>query len=718
MSFAQCARFAFLGFALVHAAEEESQLNPIRKVVTLLQKMQKKVQEEGEREAELFEKFECYCKSGRGDLSASISAAGDKVPAVGNSIEAAEAKLVGAKSALKQAQTDRSAAKAAMAEASAIREKEAGTFASFKADHEANIAAIAKAVAAISKGMAGAFLQTPAAQTVRRVVSKSNLSGPDQEELLAFLSQGSGYAPQSGEILGLLKEISDNMKAALADATGTETEAISTHGGLISAKTKETGVLTSTIETKTQQIGELGVSIAQMKEDLSDTQETLAQDQKFLAELEKGCATKAAEWEERSKTRSEELVALAETIKVLNDDDALELFKKTLPSASASLVQVQQGSTAVRTQAMAVLSSAKTAAASRDRPALEMLMLALSGKAHSSGGFEKVVKMIDDLVHLLGKEQTEDDDKKEYCALQFDAAEDKKKAWDRSVAGEEASIAGAKETVATLTQEIAALEAGIRALDKSVADATAQRKDEHAEFQDLVASDTAAQEVLSFAKNRLNKFYNPKLYKAPPQAELSSGDRIYSNLGGELTTAAPGGIAGTGVTALAQVSIHTQHQNAPPPATWGAYATKSQGTSGVIAMIDLLIGDLAKELAEAKTQEKDSQADYEQLMRDSAEKRALDSKSLTEKGAAKADVETALQAHEQALAEGKKGSMLTAKYIASLHGECDWLLQYFDARKEARAAEVDSLNRAKAVLSGAGFSLLQSARPHGFLRGQ
>merc|ERR1719512_286933 len=212
---------------------------------------------------------------------------------------------------------------------------------------------------------------------------------------------------------------------------------------------------------------------------------------------------------------------------------------------------------------MAVLNSAKQSAASRDRPGLEMLMLALSGKA--TGGFEKVVKMIDDLVQLLGKEQTEDDDKKEYCALQFDAAEDKKKAWDRSVAGEEASIAGAKETVATLTQEIAALEAGIRALDKSVADATAQRKDEHAEFQDLVASDTAAQEVLSFAKNRLNKFYNPKLYKPPPQAAQSDAERISGNFGDATPTAAAGGIAGTGITVLAQVSMHAQRTDAPGP---------------------------------------------------------------------------------------------------------------------------------------------------------
>merc|ERR1712045_527181 len=279
--------------------------------------------------------------------------------------------------------------------------------------------------------------------------------------------------------------------------------------------------------------------------------------------------------------------------------------------------------------------------------------------------------------------------------------------------------ASAKETIAALTQEIAALESGIRALDTSVAEATAQRKDENAEYKALVTSDTAAREVLAFAKNRLNKFYNPKLYKAPPPAELSAEDRIYSNRGGELVTAAPGGIAGTGITAFAQISLHSQGEAAPaaPPATWGAYATKSEENNGVIAMIDLLIADLAKELTEAGTQEKDSQAEYEQLMKDSADKRASDSKSLTEKGAAKADMDASLQAHSQARDEGAEEAMLTAKYISSLHGECDWLLQYYETRKAARADEVDSLNRAKAVLSGADYSLLQATRSRGHLRG-
>merc|ERR1711865_1240720 len=110
------------------------------------------------------------------------------------------------------------------------------------------------------------------------------------------------------------------------------------------------------------------------------------------------------------------------------------------------------------------------------------------------------------------------------------------------------------------TEEIAALTAGIKALDKSVAAATQQREDENAEYKALVASDTAAKEVLAFAKNRLNKFYNPKLYKAPPKVELSAEDRIYANEGGEVTTAAPGGIAGTGIKAASLVQLRAHQQ--------------------------------------------------------------------------------------------------------------------------------------------------------------
>merc|ERR1719172_339203 len=109
----------------------------------------------------------------------------------------------------------------------------------------------------------------------------------------------------------------------------------------MAAKEKEKELATQLIEKKLTRIGELGVEIVEMKNDLSETEEALIEDQKFLADLKKNCGTKEAEWAERCKTRSEELLALAETIKILNDDDALELFKKTLPSASLIQIKVQ-----------------------------------------------------------------------------------------------------------------------------------------------------------------------------------------------------------------------------------------------------------------------------------------------------------------------------------------------------------------------------------------
>eukprot|EP00928_Gymnodinium_smaydae_P093970 TRINITY_DN7838_c1_g2_i1.p2 TRINITY_DN7838_c1_g2~~TRINITY_DN7838_c1_g2_i1.p2 ORF type:complete len:135 (-),score=49.42 TRINITY_DN7838_c1_g2_i1:59-463(-) len=125
-------------------------------------------------------------------------------------------------------------------------------------------------------------------------------------------------------------------------------------------------------------------------------------------------------------------------------------------------------------------------------------------------------------------------------------------------------------------------------------------------------------------------------------------------------------------------------------------------------MMDMLIKDLQKEMTVAETTEKEAQADYEKAMKDAAEKRATDAKSLGDKESAKADTEAALQAHKGDKTSSTKELAGLVETISALHGECDWLLQYFDARKEARASEVDSLAKAKAVLSGAEYSLLQS----------
>merc|ERR1719462_79332 len=124
-------------------------------------------------------------------------------------------------------------------------------------------------------------------------------------------------------------------------------------------------------------------------------------------------------------------------------------------------------------------------------------------------------------------------------------------------------------------------------------------------------------------------------------------------------------------------------------------------------MIDLLSNDLKKEMTVASTEEKNSQEDYEELMADSKKKRAADSKAITTKEQAKAEADGTAQDSKDNLQEAQKELYSTKQYIQTLHNDCDFLIENFDFRKQARADESDALQKAKAVLSGADYSLLE-----------
>jgi septal ring factor EnvC (AmiA/AmiB activator) len=664
-------RCAILLLALTGSAESLSvsqQANPIRRVVTMLQNMQKKVEAEGEKEEALFNKFMCYCKNGKGALEASVEAAKGKNDALAASIKETTASLAQTKADLKSAQESRAAAKAAQAKATALREKEAGVFAKDSGDFKTNIAAMKKATAAIEKGAGGAFLQTSTASVLKQLSVTMDMSSVDREMLTSFLSGEAGYAPASGSITGILKQMTDTMEADLKEITDAENASIKDFDGLMAAKTKEVNALTKEIESKTASVGELGVQLVTEKEDLDDTTKSLGEDEQFLKDLERDCKTKDDEWATRCKIRSEELLALADTIKILNDDDALELFKKTLPAPS--LMQLTTSSQMLKARALGALEQNI-----KGDFRLNLISMALKGKKVS---FTKVLAMIDDMTALLKKEQVDDDDKKAYCEQLIDTTEDKVKELELSVSDLAKAIADAKEGVATFAEELEALADGIKALDQQVAEATEQRKEEHADNTETLANDNAAKEIIGIAKNRMNKFYAPKLYKAPAAGE----------------------------EALAQVAPP------PPPETFGAYAKKGGESGGVIAMMDTMVADLDKEMTEIEVEEKEGQKEYEQFMADSAEKRANDAKSIEDKESAKADMEAKLLRDKEEKTVTTKEAMATHQFLADVHGDCDWLLSNYENRKNARAGEIDALAKGKAVLSGADFSLLQKTEVH------
>merc|ERR1719181_2339899 len=170
----------------------------------------------------MFDKYMCYCKNADTTLAQSISDAQTKIPQVESSIKEGAAMKKQLEGELKDAQVSRVEAKDTIAKATALREKEAAAFAAKKSELDSNIGALAKAIPAIEKGMSGSFLQTSAASVLRQISLSADMIPADRDLLASFLSEGNNYAPKSGEIVGILKTLKDEMEKDLSDATSEE----------------------------------------------------------------------------------------------------------------------------------------------------------------------------------------------------------------------------------------------------------------------------------------------------------------------------------------------------------------------------------------------------------------------------------------------------------------------------------------------------------------
>merc|ERR1719326_2338357 len=287
------------------------------------------------------------------------------------------------------------------------------------------------------------------------------------------------------------------------------------------------------------------------------------------------------------------------------------------------------------------------------------------------------------MIKLLGNEQKDDDKQKGFCDGEIGKAGDEKGNTQDTIKQVSAKMAELTEHIETVDSEISTLKAGIADLDTSVAEATDMRKKEHSEFSATAQQNQAAVELLDMAKNRMNKFYNPSMYK-------------------ETTTAAPGIYGFMQEISFAQVRAHTQIKDLE----FGEYK-KSQASGGIIQMLDQMIGDVEAEMAEAKHDEEAGQTEYEETMADATAKRATDSKLIVTKDAAKAELVSKLDdaKSDKGDADGLLAGLVTK--ITDLHSTCDFLLENYEFRKEARTSEIEGLHEGKAVLSGADLGFMQ-----------
>merc|ERR1719313_1933030 len=384
----------------------------------------------------------------------------------------------------------------------------------------------------------------------------------------------------------MIKSMKDEMEENLRKSQ--EEDDMSTKGFAELKETKdgEVSLASEAIKSKETRIGELAVALVSGQDDIEDTQQELADNQNFLASLQKACPSKQKEWDAREKSRAEEVSAISQAIEILNSDDALETFKKAVPTGFLEEGSVrrygflqQQNSLASRVQrAQALLAGVAGNREHSNRMELVLYMarskLRLEARLGSRGAFGNITGMVDDMVELEGKEQEDDNKQKPWCNGEFEKEAREEGAEKTEISTLEAEMAEEADAIAGIDDEVAALKEEIAGLDKSVAEATATRKEEHAEYQASSSMMRSAVELIGKAKNKLQKVYNPSLYKEEPVEEEAA--------------------------AFVQRGARRAHSRQPeiPTLTFGE--KKSEKSGGVMALMDNIARDIEGSIREAE----------------------------------------------------------------------------------------------------------------------
>jgi len=654
----------------------EAKPNPIRRVVTLLQEMQKEITAEVEKEKDMFEKFQCYCKKNSGSLDSKTKEAAALIKKTKAEVESLTGQKKQLTEELKQHKADRKKADADLKAATKKRGEEKAKFDEATKEQQKTLGDLEKAIAALEKGMGKAFLQTGAARYLKQVAESSAVQGLDlasQEQLNSFLQSGADYSSSSGEIVGILKMIKENIDNELGGVISTEEAAVNAFVQMKASLETLIATSSASIEKKTELAGQVAVKIVEGKNKVSITEKQLGDDLKTAAELKEACSDKGSEFETRQNDAAAEVEAIGQAIGVLNNDDALDLFKKTDTKAFTQLSLLQ-----ISSPVATALKSLR--AAGKDNKAVALLAFSAQ-QALKTGkvDFSKVITMIDDMAALLKQEAEDDLKSRDSCNESFNESEAESKEVAHAIKGLNAQIEDAASVIDTQTTAIEKYTNDIAAAKTAMAEASAQRQKENAEFIEAVELNKEAVELIMKAKDKLNAYYNPDLVRKETVTRDETGEEAAERVSSSLA----------------------QLPDGAPEIFSGERKNKGKTGGSVLALMDTLSNDLNKDTAALEHSEQTAQRDYEKLSQDLATQVADSNKAKNEAGKTKADAEGEKQTLESTLEMKSEEAADITQTIADLHAKCDFILSAFEERKAARENEISGLQKAKAVLQGA-----------------
>jgi len=661
---------------------EAAKNRPVSKVITLLKDMLKQLEKEAEEDEEIYDQMACWCETNDKEKTKSIADAEARISDLTTKIEELTASSARLNTEIKNLEKEVAANQNALDKATAIRQKQLAEFNGEEKDLLESISALKSAVTVLSKH--NSLIQMPRSHVVGVAASVQNamqkheallagvLTHSEKRAVSAFIQAPEdyfdaeptfkqSYAPQSGEIFGILKQMKETFETNLSSSQKEEMANQKAYEELKAAKEEEIKAGQSQIDSKTQELADTDEKNAQAKEDIEDTKKSLSADEQFLMMLKEKCSMTDSEWEERQKTRQLEMEACSKALAVLSSDDAHDLFTKTF---NPSLLQKENSMHSERrSQASKLLAAVAT---KTQNPRLATLAVRVRLDA-----FTRVKKAIDDMVAQLLKEKEDEIKHKDFCVEEFNTNELQTEKKERAKQDLTAKIEDLELTIKQLTEAIDQLKAEVAEMQVQMKRAGEDREKENKEFQTTVADQRATQKLLTAALNILKGFYEKKAKAALLQTQQPAGP--------------------------------------PPPPGFEAYK-KNAAAGGVMGMIQQIINDAKAMEAETIRSEEDAQKAYEDFVKDTNGSIEAKSKDIVNKSESKAKAEADLVEAK----ENKEAVMLEleqlANYKAELHSSCDFVMKNFEIRQTARDEEIEALKQAKAILSGAKFeAFLQSA---------
>jgi hypothetical protein len=681
--------------------------SPIRKVVTMIEEMKATVEKEAKEDLKAYDEYKCWCNTGGEEKKNAIAYATETIADLEAFLGDAAGREGELKTEIGVLTEDIADDNSAIAQASGVRDKENAEFAVSEADLKSSIGLLKEAIETISKAQTLAQV-SPALVEVRSVVKKhvGNFEGVMQKDLYDMLGsfdkilgttnhkkeessiatgafmgevflpkrdaavleqegdeQPSGaaagaksYNSQGGQIVGLLGAMQDEMVRDLSASQKEEFKALVDFQNLRAAKLAEIEATNKQKELTETALADLLNKAAKAHEDLEATKEAKAADEKFLAELEKNCQVVDQEYQQRSKIRADEVVALSETIEILTGDDARELFAK---SVGTSFLQVDMTVTAQEKMTDKVVKTLlKTAKKHHD---LALMSLAVNVKLDA---FTKVKETMDKMLAELKTQQQNEVEQFEMCKKNIDETEDSIKVENNNKDDLAESNKDLTNTLATLGEDIKTLKQEVADQEVSLKKAGIDRKAENELYQQAVADQRATVTILNMALDRMKKFYTPN--------------------------------------ALVQIKAHGSV--APPPPKPKAYE-KSAGSGGVLQLLAQIISEAEQEGKVLVLNENDQQRIYSEFVASATASIEADRNSIAEKEKHTAESSGALSKTEESQLANQEMLDSLDGQLTALHAECDYVIKYFKLRQNARQEEMDSIEEAKAILSGANFGL-------------